>query len=349
MAAGVRPRNRNRRRTNPFSCTVADARKLVAAAYAARLPINIILIAMRNFKGVIYAIVSSATFGLIPLFSIPLLDAGMASPTILFYRMILSAAMMGAVGLVVRSNFRISRRDFGVLAGLSLMYAATSLGLLRSYDYIPSGVATTVNFLYPLVVTIVMTLFFRERSSIWIIIAVFISLVGVALLAWGDAGDHDPARGLAFAGSTVITYAVYIIGVMKSRAARLDPLAVTFYVLTFSAVIFLAYALSTSGIGVVHRWPVWRDLLLLALLPTVLSNLTLVLAIKHIGSTMTSILGSMEPLTAVLVGVVHFGERFNLDAAAGLILVVTAVIIVILQTNHTPPPPPADIPTQPQE
>ena len=303
-----------------------------------------------NIKGVLYAVVSSATFGLIPLFSIPLLHAGMASPTILFYRMLLSAAIMAAVALLLKRNFRISRRDFGVLAGLSLMYAATSLGLLRSYDYIPSGVATTVNFLYPLVVTIVMTLFFRERSSVWIVIAVFISLVGVALLAWGDAGNNDPGRGLIYAGTTVFTYAVYIIGVMKSRAGRLDPLIVAFYVLTFSAAVFLVYALSTSGIAVVHTWHIWRNLLLLALLPTVLSNLTLVLAIKHIGSTMTSILGSMEPLTAVLVGVVHFGERFDLDSAAGLILVVTAVIIVILQNNPTPQTPPANIPpTQPPE
>lgn len=278
---------------------------------------------MRNFKGIIYAVVSSATFGLIPLFSIPLLQAGMTSPAILFYRMLLSAAMMGLVALVTHRNLRISGRDAAVLGLLAVMYAATSLGLLRSYDYIPSGVATTVNFLYP--------------------------LVGVALLAWGDAGHRDPARGLAFAGMTVVTYVVYIIGVMKSRTAMLDPLVVAFYVLTFSAAIFLVYALSTSGLGVVHTWPTWRSLLLLALLPTVLSNYTLVQAIRHIGPTKTSILGSMEPLTAVLVGVVHFGERFDLDAAAGLILVITAVIIVILQTHHTPPAPPADIPTQPQE
>lgn len=76
-----------------------------------------------NIKGVLYAVVSSATFGLIPLFSIPLLHAGMASPTILFYRMLLSAAIMAAVALLLKRNFRISRRDFGVLAGLSLMYA----------------------------------------------------------------------------------------------------------------------------------------------------------------------------------------------------------------------------------
>lgn len=304
---------------------------------------------MRNFKGIFYAVVSSTTFGLIPLFSIPLLRVGMAPPAVLFYRMLLAAAMLGLLLPVMHRNLRLTWRDAGVLALLSVMYAATSLGLLRSYDYIPGGVATTVNFLYPLVVTIVMTLFYRERSSVWIVVAVFISLVGVALLAWGDAGHHDPGRGLAFAGATVVTYAVYIIGVMKSRAAMLDPLTVVFYVLLFSAGIFLVYALSTSGIGVVHTWKTWRNLLLLALLPTVLSNLTLVAAIQRIGPTMTSILGSMEPLTAVLVGVVHFGERFNLDGAAGLILVVTAVIIVILQTRHTPPAPPADIPTQPQE
>lgn len=304
---------------------------------------------MRNFKGILYAIISSATFGLIPLFSIPLLHAGMATPTILFYRMALSALAMGLLMLVTRCNFRISWRDFGVLAALSLMYAATSMGLLRSYDYIPSGVATTVNFLYPLVVTIVMALFFHEKSSVWVLIAILISLVGVALLAWGDAGHNDPARGLAYAASTVFTYAIYIIGVMKSRAARLNSLVVAFYVLAFATVIFLIYALSSTGIAVVHTWTTWRNLLLLALLPTVLSNLTLVLAIKEIGSMMTSILGSMEPLTAVLVGVIHFGEKLNIDAAAGLILVITAVIIVILQTHHTPAVPAAETPTQPQE
>lgn len=101
---------------------------------------------MRNFKGIIYAVVSSATFGLIPLFSIPLLQAGMASPAILFYRMLLSAAMMGLMALLTHRNLRISGRDAAVLGLLAAMYAATSLGLLRSYDYIPSGVATTVNF-----------------------------------------------------------------------------------------------------------------------------------------------------------------------------------------------------------
>lgn len=304
---------------------------------------------MHNFKGIFYAVVSSATFGLVPLFSIPLLQAGMASPAILFYRMLIAALMTGTVVLFTQRTLRIPGRDAAVLALLAVMYAATALGLLRSYDYIPSGVATTVNFLYPLVVTLAMTLFFRERSSVWIAVAVFISLVGVALLAWGDAGQNDPARGLAFAAMTVATYAVYIIGVMKSRTARLDPLVVAFYVLIFSAVLFFVYALASSGLEVAGTWPAWRNLLLLALLPTVLSNLTLVLAVQRIGPTMTSILGSMEPLTAVLVGVVHFGEQFSFDDTIGLILVVTAVVIVILQTPQASPCPRTDTPAQRRE
>ena len=291
---------------------------------------------MNNLRGVLYAVVSSATFGLIPLFSIPLLQGGMSSPAILLYRFGLAAAMMGLIALATRRPLRITWPQTGTLLLLGAMYSVTALGLLRSYTYIPSSVATTINFLYPLGVAIVMTLFFREKNSVWLLVAILISLVGVALLSWGDIGGPQSDRaivGVGFAGATVLTYTIYIVGVKKSRISRLDPMIQAFYVLLFSACFFLVYALSTTGAPLPGKWHLWQNLLLLALVPTVVSNLTLVLAIKEIGSTMTSILGSMEPLTAVLVGVLHFGEKFGLDSASGLILIITAVIIVILQAK----------------
>ena len=291
---------------------------------------------MNNLRGVLYAVVSSATFGLIPLFSIPLLQGGMSSPAILFYRFGLAAAMMGLIALATRRPLRITWPQTGTLLLLGAMYSVTALGLLRSYTYIPSSVATTINFLYPLGVAIVMTLFFREKNSVWLLVAILISLVGVALLSWGDIGGPQSDRaivGVGCAGATVLTYTIYIVGVKKSRISRLDPMIQAFYVLLFSACFFLVYALSTTGAPLPGKWHLWQNLLLLALVPTVVSNLTLVLAIKEIGSTMTSILGSMEPLTAVLVGVLHFGEKFGLDSASGLILIITAVIIVILQAK----------------
>ena len=283
---------------------------------------------MNNLRGVLYAVVSSATFGLIPLFSIPLLQGGMSSPAILFYRFGLAAAMMGLIALATRRPLRITWPQTGTLLLLGAMYSVTALGLLRSYAYIPSSVATTINFLYPLGVAIVMTLFFREKNSVWLLVAILISLVGVALLSWGDIGGPQSDRaivGVGFAGATVLTYTIYIVGV--------DSMIQAFYVLLFSACFFLVYALFTTGAPLPGKWHLWQNLLLLALVPTVVSNLTLVLAIKEIGSTMTSILGSMEPLTAVLVGVLHFGEKFGLDSASGLILIITAVIIVILQAK----------------
>ena len=291
---------------------------------------------MNNLRGVLYAVVSSATFGLIPLFSIPLLQGGMSSPAILVYRFGLAAALMGLIALATRRPLRITWPQTGTLLLLGAMYSVTALGLLRSYTYIPSSVATTINFLYPLGVAIVMTLFFREKNSVWLLVAILISLVGVALLSWGDIGGPQSDRaivGVGFAGATVLTYTIYIVGVKKSRISRLDPMIQAFYVLLFSACFFLVYALSTTGAPLPGKWHLWQNLLLLALVPTVVSNLTLVLAIKEIGSTMTSILGSMEPLTAVLVGVLHFGEKFGLDSASGLILIITAVIIVILQAK----------------
>lgn len=291
-----------------------------------------------NFKGIICAIISSGTFGLIPLFSIPLLLSGLSSQTILFWRFVLAALMMGIVALATKRSFRISLHEVWTLLLLAVMYSATALCLLQSYNYIPSGVATTISFLYPLAVAIVMTLFFREKSSVWLFVAILISLAGVALLSWngeGIAGNRETLVGMGYAGLTVMTYMVYIVGVMKSSVSRLDPMILAFYVLLFSSLFFLLYTTTGNGFQTPSTWNQWQNMLLLALIPTVLSNLTLVLAIQQIGSTMTSILGSMEPLTAVLVGVFRFGESFSLDTAIGLILIISAVMIVILNPGRT--------------
>ena len=291
-----------------------------------------------NFKGIICAIISSGTFGLIPLFSIPLLLSGLSSQTILFWRFVLAALMMGIVALATKRSFRISLHEVWTLLLLAVMYSATALCLLQSYNYIPSGVATTISFLYPLAVAIVMTLFFREKSSVWLFVAILISLAGVALLSWngeGIAGNRETLVGMGYAGLTVMTYMVYIVGVMKSSVSRLDPMILAFYVLLFSSLFFLLYTTTGNGFQTPSTWNQWQNMLLLALIPTVLSSLTLVLAIQQIGSTMTSILGSMEPLTAVLVGVFRFGESFSLDMAIGLILIISAVMIVILNPGRT--------------
>lgn len=292
---------------------------------------------MKSVKGIFYALVSSSSFGLIPLFSIPLLGAGMDTYSILFYRMGFAAVIIGMLGALFGGTFKISFKDFLIILFLAFLYAVTSWGLLYSYNYIPSGVATTIHFIYPLCVTLIMILFFHERSSVWLIVAALLSLLGVALLSWEGSINRNMIRGVGSVLVTVVTYAVYIVTINRSRASRLKTPIITFYVLLISAVLFGLWGLTQQGIAPIRSWGVFKNAFLLALIPTVLSNITLVQAIKHIGSTMTSILGSMEPLTAIVVGVIRFGERFDLDSAVGVCLVLTSVIVVILQNRRLAP------------
>lgn len=286
-----------------------------------------------KITGVTYAVASSTTFGLIPLFTLSLLSLGVGSPTILCYRFLVAAVAMAVIMFFTRRSFRLVAEDVAVVSLLAVLYATTAILLLESYKYIPSGVATTIHFLYPLVVTLVMSWVFRERVSSMVYVAVLLSLVGVALLAWGSHSEGDFRRGVSLALVTVVTYAAYIVGVMRSRASRIDSIVLTFYVLAFGAVLFLLYAMITTGVEALHAWSSWRDIIMLSLVCTVLSDYTLIMAIKRIGSTKTSILGSMEPLTAVIVGVVYFGERMDATSIAGLLLVIVAVVIVIVQSG----------------
>lgn len=288
-----------------------------------------------NITGVTYAVLSSASFGLIPLFSISLLSVGVGSPTILCYRFLVAAVVMAIIMFFTRRSFRLSADVVVAVALLSILYASTAILLLESYKCIPSGVATTIHFLYPLVVTLTMSWLFKERISRSIYVAVVVSLLGVSLLAWGYHTEGNFRLGVTLALLTVVSYAAYIVGVMRSRASRVDSIVLTFYVLAFGALLFLLYAMATTGIEAVHRWGDWRDLIMLAIVCTVLSDYTLILAIKRIGSTRTSILGSMEPLTAVVVGVVYFREHIDATSVVGLILVIVAVVMVIVQSTDT--------------
>lgn len=294
---------------------------------------------MNKLKGTVWALVSSSTFGLIPLFSLPVLLCGVGLDSLCFYRFAFAAAAMGLYMLLGRRSLRISPRELATVAVLSMFYAATSMLLTSSYVYIPSGIATTIHFLYPVLVTAIMITVFRERASWCIFVAAAMAVGGVYLLCGSSAGEIR-WRGVAAVLVTVVTYATYIVGVNRSSVSSMDGSKMTFYVLLCSACIFLLNLLVRHGghIDPIPDGGVLVRLLLLSLLPTLLSDLALIYAIQLVGSTTTAILGCLEPLTAVFMGIIFFGERFGAAQAAGVIAVLAAVMLVILADSieHIP-------------
>lgn len=283
---------------------------------------------MGNFRGIFYALISSATFGLVPLFSIALLDSGLSAATVLFYRMGVGALLIGGIAVLQKKSFAITFQDLLKIIVLGGLYAATALALIISYSDIPSGIATTIHFLYPIFVALLMVLLFKEKCSLGLIAAAVVSLIGVALLSWSNSA-YVNIKGIAIVLITVLTYGSYIVGVNKSGVDRIDSLLLTFYVLVVATIVCGIVAGCTSGIGRIHTGNQAINVLLIALVPTVISNLTLILAVKHVGSTITAILGSLEPLTAVMVGIFWFREPFNVQYAVGLLLILVSVSLVV--------------------
>lgn len=224
--------------------------------------------------------------------------------------------------------------DLCKLAGLSLMYMLAALLFFRAFSYLPSGVAATLQFLYPVMVMLNMIVFFHERFSWTIAVAILLAVTGVALLSGGpgagNTGQSISLWGVAITLLSALCNALYITGIHAARIPNMSGLVMTFYVMLFSALLSLLNALCTGTFQLLRSWQELALAALLAVITAVLSNLTLILAIQRIGSTMTSVLGVMEPLTAVMVGVLVFREPFSPTLAAGVALIVASVLLVML-------------------
>lgn len=288
---------------------------------------------MNRIKGILYAAVSSSTFGLAPFFSLTLLLAGFSAFEVLSYRWGVATIALTLFGWCSGCSFRLEKKDFLVVLLLSLLRAVTSFSLLIAYQNIATGVASTIHFMYPLAVSLVMMYFFQEKKSLWVMFAVFMSLLGAALLSSGEleAKNGDTIVGLVAACVSVFSYAGYIVGVRMTRAVRINSTVLTCYVMGLGTVLYFIGALTTSGLRLVADGYTWLIIWGLALPATAISNITLVRAIKYAGPTLTSILGAMEPLTAVVIGVFVFKELFTLNSAIGIILILLAVSVVIFR------------------
>lgn len=286
---------------------------------------------MNKLNGFLYGLLSSASFGLIPMFTIPAMRQGMHFESILLYRFAFATLALGAILLIDGQSFRINRRDIPSLLLLAFFYLISAVFLFWGYKFMASGIATTLHFMYPVLTTLIMMLFFREKKSIWRFMAIALAVAGVFFLSQGDDSGSITFIGIFIVLLSALGYALYLVTVSQLKVGQMKGLRLTFYVFLFGTLL-LFIGIGTAG----HIQPIPNphtagNLVMLAIIPTVISNLALVKAVKCIGSTLTSVLGAMEPVTAVCVGIFMFGEPFTNSVGLGIILIITAVTIIILK------------------
>ena len=285
---------------------------------------------MKRIKGFLFAALSAATFGLIPLYANQAILDGVSNETILAYRYGIAGAVYAAWLLLRRVDMRLSRGELRevVLVGVGC-YGVTAFFLMLSYRYMPTGVATAIHYFYPVVVALLMGAVYRECLAPAVKAGIGLAIVGVGLLSW-TPGEVD-WRGLAFVLASTVTYGSYIVALNRPALRRMDPDVLTCYALLFTALFYLLVGGLRGELEWVTRPRFLFDMAQLAVLSTIVSARLLVSAVKLVGSVPTSVLGTLEPLTAIVVGILHFHERLSAANVAGLVIVLAAVLVVILK------------------
>ena len=286
-------------------------------------------------KGYILAAISAATYGMNPLFALPLYAGGMDLFSVLFFRYLFAIPILAVMLKLRRRDFSIKKEDVIPLLILGVLFAMSSITLFSSYNHMDAGVASTILFVYPIMVALIMYIFFKEKISKMTMACIAVAMLGIALLCKSGDGAMISMKGLLFVLGSALSYSIYIVYINKSKIKGMATIKVTMYVLTIGWLIFAIRALLTKELNTPssEQWYLWGNVIALSIFPTIISLICTTEAIQCIGSTPTAILGVLEPVTAVFFGVVVFGEVLTPRIVLGLILVITSVTFVVAGGN----------------
>ena len=280
-------------------------------------------------KGYILAVIAAATYGMNPLFALPLYVDGMNPDSVLFFRYLFAIPLVGAMIKGRGRDFKIHRTDILPLVVLGVLMAASSLTLFEAYNYMDAGIASTILFIYPILVALIMAAVYKEKVTMQTALCILLALSGIAMLYQGGDGVTLSLTGTLLVFASALSYAIYIVGVNRPSLKEMATLKVTFYVLLFGVSLFVVRLWMSHDLTLPTRWWLWGNLVALAVFPTAISFLCTTSAIQRIGSTPTAILGALEPVTAIFFGITVFGERLTARDCMGITLILVAVTVVV--------------------
>ena len=286
---------------------------------------------MRNRKliGTLAGIAAAVCYGTNPLGALKLYEQGMQTNSVLFYRFGLAWVIIAMVMLFRKESLKVTWQEFRTLTGLGLLFIVSSLTLYLSFHYMAAGVASTILFTYPVMTAVIMAVFFHERITWGTVLALVLSGAGVALLYWSDSAGTLSTLGVVLVLASALSYALYIILVNRGNL-QMSSFKINFYVLLYCALGMVVYSLIAGlPLTLPQNATSWFYVGWLAVVPAIFALVLMVYAAKYVGSTATAILGALEPLTAVLIGIFVFNEPFTVNLAIGIVLILGAVVVIV--------------------
>lgn len=289
-----------------------------------------------NTKGILNGAIAAASYGTNPLFALPLYSKGVGINSVLFYRYFLAVIIYYLwLKFYKKISLKLSKQEFFPLLILGLCFSVSSLTLFEAFKYIEPGIACTILFIYPVIVAIIMTIFFKEKITKTIIFAIISTSIGIVLLYKGETGVSLNFHGLCVVLLSAFLYALYIVGVKNIKAVKdINSAKLSFYVMLFGLFVYIVNLEFCTKLQILHNPTSWLLVIGLSIFPTIISLETITVSIKLIGSTNTAILGALEPLTAIFFGIIFFNEQLTLRISIGVILILLGVFLIILSNKR---------------
>lgn len=284
-----------------------------------------------NTKGILNGIIASTSYGMNPLFGLPLYAIGIGVNSVLFYRYFLAVIIYFIwLKFFKKASLKISRQEIIPLFFLGIFFSLSSLTLFEAFHYIEAGIACTILFIYPVMVAIIMAIFFKEKITKTVIFAILLTSIGIILLYKGKPDTALSIKGILIVLTSALLYALYIVGVKNIKPVKImNSARLSFYVMLFGLIVYIVNLKFCTTLQILPNLKAWLFAIGLALFPTIISLETITIAIQLIGSTNTAILGALEPLTAIFFGILFFHEQLTLRISIGIILILFGVFLII--------------------
>lgn len=287
--------------------------------------------------GALLALVSAASFGVMPVLTKVVYDDGPGVYGVLSVRFSVAAVLLLLLARLRREALPRGRqlRDLALLGGVG--YVTESLCYFSALSRISAGLTALLLYLYPALVVVLSAVLLRHRPSRTAVVCVVVATLGTALTIGPVAGGQlsGVLLGLGAAGA----YATYIV--LSSRAiSGVGPFATSAVVMGSCAVVYDVLAVATRA-ELPHSAQAWAALGGVTVLGTVVAVTAFFAALPLLGPSDTAVLSTLEPVVSVAVAALALGERLTLVQVAGGALVVAAVVVL---ARLVPVPVPLDAP-----
>lgn len=278
-------------------------------------------------KGYIYTALSAIIFGLMPLLTKIIIARGATSLTIAFFRVFYVTIVLFFVLKIKKIDLYLEKRDL-LSAILTSIFGSglTIIILNESYNYVDTGIATSLHFLYPLFVAVLCCFFYGEKIKKKQILSLSFALVGI--ICFMSKGDGS-LFGYFLAITSGLTYAFYLVKMDKTGLVKMNALKLSFYLALFTTIEIFTMNLFMQDVVFKMDAIAYGQLLVLALSSSFLATVLLQKGVLLLGSTRASFICLLEPVTSMIVGILWLNEALTFNKGLGGLAIIISLIIFL--------------------